>query len=217
MELITQWITTEDTWLSEKQSLHNAQIVANHFVRKGWTPHAISALCGNMRHESSINPNIWEFGYGHSIERGYGLVQWTPASKYINWAIDNGLDWDFGNSQLDRIDYEQKEQIQWINTGDYPFSFNEFTRSTEGVAYLTQSFTWNYERPNREAGIESTPDRIAFAMKCLNELDWSGSGIPPIDDGSGSPGTPGTPSTPGKEESKTKIYHLYLSEVLRWR
>lgn len=169
------WITTEDTWLSEAQSLQNAQLVANHFAGK-WTPQAISALCGNMRHESSINPNIWEFGYGHSWDRGYGLVQWTPARKYIDWAQAEGLPWEHGDSQLARIDYEQTQGIQWISTNSYPLSFNEFTKSTDSISYLTQAFTWNYERPNQQAGEQSTPERIAFAQKCFDTLKFEGGG-----------------------------------------
>lgn len=171
-----QWITTEDTWLTESQSLNNAQLVANYFTSKGWKPKAISALCGNMRHESSINPNIWEFGYGHSLERGYGLVQWTPATKYINWATSEGLDYEKGESQLARIDYEKEHNIQWIATDAYPMSFTEFTLSNDGLPYLVQAFCWNYERPNQEAGLESMAARQAFAQKCYEELDWSGSG-----------------------------------------
>ena len=171
-----QWITTEDTWLTESQSLNNAQLVANYFTSKGWKPKAISAICGNMRHESSINPNIWEFGYGHSLERGYGLVQWTPATKYINWATSEGLDYEKGESQLARIDYEKEHNIQWIATDAYPMSFTEFTLSNDGLPYLVQAFCWNYERPNQEAGLESMAARQAFAQKCYEELDWSGSG-----------------------------------------
>lgn len=168
------WIDDVDRWLSESESMNNAQIVANHFIATGWTPQAIAALCGNMRHESSINPNIWEYGYNHSLSRGYGLVQWTPATKYIDWANANGLPYTHGNSQLARIDYEQAQGIQWISTSSYPLSFSEFTKSTGDVDYLTQAFTWNYERPNRQAGEESMPARIAFARRVLNEIDFSG-------------------------------------------
>lgn len=168
------WITDVDVWLSEGESLNNAQLVVNYFKDKGWTKNAISALCGNMRHESSINPNIWEYGYGHSLERGFGLVQWTPATKYINWATGEGLDWTQGNSQLARIDYEQKEGIQWYGTPQFPFNFNTFTKSNESVAYLTEAFGACYERPFDLS--QSISSRIAFANKCMSELDWSGSG-----------------------------------------
>jgi LysM repeat protein len=169
------WVTTEDAWLSEPSSLNNAQLVANHFAGK-WTKNAIAALCGNMRHESSLNPNIWEYGFNHSLDRGYGLVQWTPASKYIDWANANNLDYSLGDSQLARIDYEQQAGIQWIATADYPLSFHEFTQSTASVDYLTQAFIWNYERPARSAGQDSTPDRVAFAQKCFDTLSFAGGG-----------------------------------------
>lgn len=168
------WIDTEDKWLSESESLNNAQIVANFFTAQGWTPDAIAALCGNMRHESSINPNMWEYGYGHSRDRGYGLVQWTPASKYIDWATSNGMPWANGDSQLARIDFEQQEGIQWISTPLYPMTFNQFTRSTGDISYLTQAFTWNYERPARGPGEESMPARIAFAQRVFNEISFEG-------------------------------------------
>lgn len=164
------WISDIDRWLSEDESLSNAQLVADHFSATGWTPNAISALCGNMRKESSINPNVYEYGYNHSLTRGYGLVQWTPASKYIDWANANGLPFDNGNSQLARLDYEQEQAIQWITKAEYPISFAEFTRSTLDPEYLTECFLWNYERPRQDAGIESTPERKAFAMRVFTEL-----------------------------------------------
>lgn len=169
-----QWISEFQRWLSEEESMHNAQIVANHFSGRGWTKNAIAALCGNMRVESSINPDMYEYGYAWEDDRGYGLVQWTPRSKYWNWATSQGLPPRDGFSQLARIDYEQENGIQWISTADYPLSFNEFTQSTLDVDYLTEAFTWNYERPNRQAGEESMPTRKAFAWRVFEELDFGG-------------------------------------------
>ena len=171
---MSDWITSEDVWFTEAESLNNAQLVVHFFTARGWTKNSICALCGNMRHESSINPNIWEYGYGHSLDRGYGLVQWTPATKYINWANSNNLDWTLGSSQLARIDYEQQEGMQWIATAQFSFSFNDFVNSNADIAYLTEAFGACYERPYDLS--ESIESRIAFANRCLNELDWSGSG-----------------------------------------
>jgi hypothetical protein len=204
------WVTTEDTWLTEAQSLNNAQLVANHFVATGWHPNSVSALCGNMRHESSINPNIWEFGYGHSYDRGYGLVQWTPASKYIDWAIGRGLEWQLGDSQLARIDYEADENIQWIPKDSYGnMTFAQF-RSNSGswsVDYLTEAFEWSYERPAQGPGWESLPDRQAFARKCLIELDWSGSGYIPPD--------PTDPPPTGNTDKNKALINMFLANTLR--
>jgi LysM repeat protein len=132
-----------------------------------------------MAHESSLNPNIYEFGYGHSLDRGYGLVQWTPASKYIDWANANNLPYDKGDSQLARIDYEVNNNIQWIPISDFNnMTFAEFRGNVGGydTNYLTAAFTWSYERPARTAGEDSLPARQAFAAKCLATLDWTGTG-----------------------------------------
>ena len=170
------WISEYQRWLSESESLQNAQLVANHLIKQGWTKESISALCGNMRHESSINPDMYEYGYNWSEDRGYGLVQWTPRSKYWNWAESRNLPPRNGDSQLDRIDYEVEQNIQWIPTPNYPETYAQFRSSTKSMDYLVPAFTWNYERPNAESGQQSMPERIAFAKRCLNELDFSGSG-----------------------------------------
>ena len=170
------WIGDYQQWLSESQSLQNAQLVANHLIPQGWTKESVSALCGNMRHESSINPDMYEFNYTWEDNRGYGLVQWTPRSKYWDWAVSRGLEPRDGDSQLERIDYEVEQNIQWISTPNYPETYAQFRASTKSMDYLVPAFTWNYERPNAESGQQSMPDRIAFAKRCLNELDFSGSG-----------------------------------------
>jgi|SRR5690625_2309345 len=171
------WYGEYRQWLTEEESLQNAQLVANHFG-SSWTPESISALCGNMRVESSVNPDMYEFGYDWEDDRGYGLVQWTPRSKYWNWAENNNLAPRDGNSQLARIDYEKENGIQWIATSTYPESFDEFSLSKKTLNYLTNAFCWNYERPNQQAGEESMPTRIAFAELCYIELDFSGSPTP---------------------------------------
>lgn len=197
------WINDYQVWLSESQSLQNAQIVATHLSNKNWSKHAISALLGNMRHESSVNPNMYEYGYDWNADRGFGLVQWTPRSKYWNWALNNGYkesELRSGNAQLDRIDYEMTKGIQWISTPNYPESFKEFSKSTKDLSYLTNAFCWNYERPELNAGIESMPNRIAFANKCFNTLNFDKS-----DDST-------TPTPPKRPDNK-----LPTDELDNWK
>jgi murein DD-endopeptidase MepM/ murein hydrolase activator NlpD len=173
------WITDYQRWLSETESLNNAQMIVNHFANTEWTKESLSAMCGNMRHESSINPDMYEYGYDWTDDRGYGLVQWTPRSKYWDWATSQNLPQREGDSQLARIDYEVANNIQWIPRSDYgDMTFQQF-RTNSGnwsVDYLTEAFTWSYERPNETAGWNSMPDRKAFANRCFNELDFTGTG-----------------------------------------
>lgn len=180
------WHDGYQVWLSEEQSLQNGQEVVNYFYvdSKDWAKESISALLGNMRHESSINPNMYEYGYDWSADRGYGLVQWTPRSKYWNWAESNGLEPEKGESQLARIDYEVNENIQWIPTGSIDnLTFKEFRTNSRGLSVneLTSAFTWGYERPLQSAGEESMPERQAFANRAFNELNWSGGSNPDPD------------------------------------
>lgn len=173
------WIHPTDTFLTTAQKLNNAQIVANHFAGTDWTKESIAALCGNMSTESSLNPDMHELGYNDSPTRGYGLVQWTPMTKYTDWATASGLPWDSGDSQLARIDYEVNNNIQWIARSDFGnMSFSQFRANSGGwsVDYLTEAFMRCYERPNWDAGTSSLPNRQAFANQCMSSLDWTGTG-----------------------------------------
>lgn len=182
---MASWHDGFQVWLTEQQSLENAQLVANELGKKDWSKTAISALCGNMRHESSINPQMYEYGYGWGANRGYGLVQWTPRSKYWDWAVGQGLKPENGDSQLARIDYETKNNIQWFANRHgagyglapkYNFSFADFRQNKPGlnVNQATEAFMWNYEAPAYQAALNSLPERQAFARKCYDTLKFDG-------------------------------------------
>lgn len=162
------FICPKDKWLTQKEQLKNAQLVADYFLESGWSVNAICSLLGNMKHESSINPNIFEYGYSHSMKRGFGLVQWTPAQKIYDWACNEGLDPKDGYTQLARIDYELAKGIQFYMTKKCPITFTSFIKSDLPIEYLTEAFLRNYERPaNPES---SLPSRISFANLCRMKL-----------------------------------------------
>lgn len=57
----------------------------------GFTPYGIAGIMGNMKHESGMNPGISEIGGGTtSAGAGFGLVQWTPASKLDDYIKAKG-------------------------------------------------------------------------------------------------------------------------------
>lgn len=202
------WNTGFQVWLTESQSMANAQMIVNDLYIEGkdWTKESLSAMIGNMRHESSVNPNMYEYGYDWSADRGYGLVQWTPRSKFWDWALGAGLDPEKPESQLARIDYETKNNIQWIPRSSYEsMTFTQF-RTNSGawsVNYLTEAFTWGYERPLESAGWDSMPERKSFANKVFNELDWTKGGTTPVD-----PVDPVDPEEPVDPEPEIPEYDL---------
>lgn len=137
----------ENRYLSLAEMKVNAQIIMDYFISKGWTKQSISGMLGNMQSESTINSGIWESLLEGNMDGGFGLVQWTPASKYTNWADSKGYSWTDITGQMERIIYEVENGLQWIATDSYPMTFSDFTKSTESPTYLARVFITNYERP----------------------------------------------------------------------
>lgn len=156
------WWYAPDAYLTQEHRRDNARLVKAYFTALGWSVNAICALLGNMDVESTINPGLIQ-GRKTELdpaEDGYGLTQWTPASKLINWAERESYTWrNDGNTQCKRIEYEWQNELQWEQ--NIAMSFAEFATSAEDIAYLTRVFCRNYERP----GDPNMPERVARAQK----------------------------------------------------
>ena len=138
----------DNTGLNEKQQKFNAQCIVNFCKNSSlnWANESICALLGNMSFESSVNPQRNEVG-----GNGYGLVQWTPKKNLLTRAkkINEYNTYDTISSQMKVIEYEQKNNIQYYKTTNYPISFLEFITNSQNksIEFLTASFLKNYERP----------------------------------------------------------------------
>ncbi|WP_204988009.1 phage tail tip lysozyme [Sporolactobacillus pectinivorans] len=125
------------------EQIANAKYIYSYFVNKGWTPQAVCGMIGNIQTESLLYADIWEGGVGP----GYGLVQWTPASKLISWCDAQGLDYKDIGSQCARIEYEMMNGIQFYPSYSYSMTSTQFITSTESAETLGLVFLANYERP----------------------------------------------------------------------
>lgn len=157
---------------------NNATLVYYYLSEHGWTINAISALLGNMQSESTINPGIWENLQDHNMAGGFGLTQWTPATKYIDWADVSEEHWMNGYTQLDRIQYEADNGLQWFSNYeapivDPPISFAEFTVSELPPETLADYFIWYYEHP-------AEPMQSWRAEQARAWFDYLGGVSPPI-------------------------------------
>lgn len=146
----------ESAYLTQSQMEINALYIYSWCADHGWSINAAAALLGNMQAESTLNPGCWQSHQIGNMSGGYGLTQWTPASKYIDWVTGDASEID---NQLARIQYEIDYGGQWYSTDAYPLTFKEFTVSTESVSYLASAFLKNYER----AGVEVEEKRQANA------------------------------------------------------
>ena len=158
---------SKNEYLTESEMIVNAKCIFTYLTGFGWSLNAIAAMLGNMESESTINPGIYESLDSSSSTNGFGLVQWTPNTKYKTWADEYGFtDYDDIMGQISRILYELENGLQWIETEAYPFSFEAFSKSTESVETLAQAFLYNYERP---ASLDQ-PNRSTQAVKWYNRL-----------------------------------------------
>lgn len=144
------------SYFNESESLSQSEMEANaYYIYEwlvsvaGWSLNAVAGLLGNIQAESSINPGRWQSDNVGNMSGGYGLVQWTPASNFIDWCYSyfgNDSDPSIIDWQLNRLIYELNNNLQYYSTTDYNLSFPEFSTSSESPYYLACAFAWNYER-----------------------------------------------------------------------
>ena len=130
----------------------------------GWTINAIAALAGNQAYESGFNPWRWESDTVNII-RGYGLFQYTPASKYINSSVAAGYPGfqpnypmgaggqDDGTAQL--LFMHNNVDGGYIPTSAYNLTMQQFRESTLSPDYLASAWLYNYERPADPSATEA--------------------------------------------------------------
>lgn len=169
-----------------------------------WTLEALAALCGNGQSEGALNPSQWQYGMNKSLNGGYGLWQWTPATKFLDWASAGGLSQKDPRVQMQRLDYEKTEGIQYYPTANYNFSFESFLTGSHTVQELALAWLYNYERPADPASTES--------IRVSRSLYWYG-----ILQGE-TPQPPGpTPDPPEPPVIKTKTRGMPFYMYPGWR
>lgn len=97
------------------------------------------------------------------------MVQWTPYTKYTDWVSGDPSTMD---NNLSRIIYEVANNIQWIATSTYNYSFYEFTQSTDSPYNLGLAFLGNYERP-------ADPNQPQRGVQAQEWFEFLGGVIPP--------------------------------------
>ena len=148
--------------LTENQYVNNAWAFKEQMEGYGWTLNAICGALGNIDHESQINPGQWQSGYPvGSKSAGFGLPQFTPSTKYTDFAKQKGRDIYSGYWQCYTID-KQDFGIEWTPKGI--MSYADFKKSTASPEYLAEVFMKCYERP----GKPQLSSRQAYARKWFN-------------------------------------------------
>lgn len=163
---VTSNYISRNGYLSIEEMTVNAKYILRYFTSRGWTKQAICGMLGNFQKESSINPGIWQNLDAGNTALGYGIAQWTPATKYTDWAKAAGKNPADLKSQCERIMEEAATNTQWISTSSYPMGFAEYTKSTANPAYLAWVWLYNYERP----ADYNQPERAVYAEEWASRL-----------------------------------------------
>lgn len=161
----------------------------------GFTEDAAIGVIANMEHESYINPGQQEIGYGGSVKRGYGLVQWTPAdTKILAYADSVGANWYDGPTQMDY--FEINVPASWIDVTGYSYADFKLMTDPYEAAYV---FFKNFERGTWHNDINNY---VSYWYDVLVSGD-----DPPT------PPTPPTPPPPAEDEA---IVFYIVGSILKW-
>lgn len=183
----SSWITG-NRYLSRSEQDQNAIKFYYRASALGASYNAILGMLANIESESTINPGIWE-----SLDPyngGYGLVQWTPYTKYSNWA---GSGWENnGDKEVEFLKFTTEHQddpdyIQWFGNDEAPnygypvappISLLDFWDSTLDPKTLADYWVLYYEHPREDL----IPGRIAghqAQVEYYDSLLGGGGPIPP--------------------------------------
>lgn len=75
--------------LTTSRQTANAGYIYDFLMARGFTAQAACGILGNIMQECTMNPGAWQVS--NNLEYGYGLVQWSPGRKFINWAKEVGV------------------------------------------------------------------------------------------------------------------------------
>jgi hypothetical protein len=147
-----------------------AREVWNTLKNWGCSDEAIAGILGNMEGESALIADRWQSDKVGNKSGGYGLVQWTPATKHINWAKAHGLDFKTVSTQCAHIKYEADHGLQFAKHGT---TFWKWLKSGGSPEQKADDFIRYYERPKT---LDSSPDRQRHARKWYDRLHGTGTG-----------------------------------------
>lgn len=155
---------------TSSEAIDNAKMIYSILSGHGWTLNAVCGLLGNIGHESGYNPWRWQsdniLAVGSSQlsskSHGYGLVQFTPANKYIlNASGYSGYGPNYSNQTGSTLDGQAQMNYMNSEADYYPSSYSSLTysqykSSTLDAGSLAKIWLHNYERPASASSKEST-------------------------------------------------------------
>lgn len=155
--------------LNKNQATENAKYIMNFLKVKRWKKISICAILGNFFEECNMNPRHWQ--YWKNTRYGYGLAQWSPATKFFDYAnlstksanamakawpetlmnselnnfiksLDDGVSWKVSKERLYKIKIKKKHiKVRKM-------SVNQFKKNSKKATLkeLVYAFNAHYEK-----------------------------------------------------------------------
>ena len=175
--------------LTTTQMTANAHYVLSYLKQKGFTKQAACAVIGNMQAESDVDPGVWEVR--NRTSSGYGLVQWTPGTKFLSYASSKGYLTNTEPETVNSLALNNPKQLMnaeleflvWsclpgnghffppapsMQHTAYSMTFNAFKQSTMSVDTLAIIFHDHYERSSDSD--DALNRRRQYAVAWFNKL-----------------------------------------------
>ena len=158
----------------------NKAKIYTFLTQNNFTPIQAAGIMGNMKHESSYSPLALEGNppiqtqTPPRIKKGYGIVQFTPTDKIINYAESVNKPVYELATQLEFFLKQLNGELTGAAAGNNETQAGKDVRSTTTIEDATRAFQgdnkiggrfFGYERPFDQAG--SLADRIATAKNIL--------------------------------------------------
>lgn len=182
------WITVQ-RYLNQREMEQNALEIWAWWRSKGWSMESCAAILGNMQQESTINPALYEQGWGaftgvETWTHGFGLIQWTPCNQYYSRFNAVGLSIMYPNDQLAWLDYEcQAGRGYYFKNPNYDYRYwgwssLVYESDPNAIDDMTVCFMWSRERPAYDAA--GIANRKAYARAWYQFLGGYIGKRPPI-------------------------------------
>jgi hypothetical protein len=115
----------------------NALAIACILKDNKWSLQAIAGLLAVMQQRSKIDP---------AAQNGslYGLFLQKKDESMNAWMEQNGLEYESGAAQIERLMHEMKNGLNWKKAEAYPITFKEYAALEFKPGYAAQSFYANY-------------------------------------------------------------------------
>jgi hypothetical protein len=215
-------------WSTEdNEAQQNMFMIAEYLQTQGWSMVAIAGLLGNIGSESGFNPWRWQSDTVN-YNRGYGLVQFTPASYYIGGrgvgvtdyspnlstsSQTSGSTANDGRAQLYVIEQyhsdkflDRRSKCDYADISDsYPYaSYKTLT----DLWVATVGWLFNYEYPaSQYRDYEHAHNRYLVAQRCYEIITGQEPPEPP---------TPPTPPVPPTPTSRTGMpLYFYITKKFK--